>query len=68
MSIRNRDACKCKDCTKRYVGCHAECIDYKKFQESLKSERKERKNNAIFKSVRYGKKNYIDIRKKGKDK
>lgn len=43
MSIRSRDACKCKDCTKRYVGCHAECIDYKKFQESLKSERKERK-------------------------
>ena len=29
------DGCKCcKDCTKRYVGCHGECEEYIAFKDS----------------------------------
>lgn len=28
--------CKCKDCSKRAVGCHVACTDYKEFKEALK--------------------------------
>lgn len=27
--------CKCKDCTKRQVGCHSTCEDYKAFRAEL---------------------------------
>lgn len=27
----------CKDCTKRYVGCHSTCEDYKQFVEKNKA-------------------------------
>lgn len=25
----------CKDCTRRYSGCHSNCEDYKKFRQAL---------------------------------
>ena len=25
--------CKCQGCTKRYVGCHSDCLDYKDFRK-----------------------------------
>ena len=27
----------CKDCEKRYLGCHSECEDYFKYQEEVKA-------------------------------
>lgn len=27
----------CKDCTKRHIGCHSECEEYKQFVEKNKS-------------------------------
>lgn len=29
----------CKDCTKRHVGCHGECADYKSFNENRPKKR-----------------------------
>ena len=31
----NKPATPCKDCTKRQVGCHAQCEDYKAYQDAL---------------------------------
>lgn len=28
----------CKDCTKRHIGCHAHCEDYKAFRKQLDEE------------------------------
>lgn len=30
----------CKDCTKRYVGCHSKCKDYKQFKIENEKKRK----------------------------
>lgn len=30
--------CPCKDCTRRYLTCHAECDDYKRFQTLRRQE------------------------------
>ena len=42
----------CKDCNKRYIGCHSECNNYKKEREQLDKENKERRksiyNNSSF--------------------
>ncbi len=32
----------CKDCTKRYPGCHDHCDDYKKFRDDQNKINKER--------------------------
>lgn len=34
--------CKCKGCTRRQVGCHSTCEDYKEFQEECERIRKNR--------------------------
>ena len=49
---------QCKDCDKRYIGCHSNCDLYKKYKEELElvSDRK-RKNNEFKRARRnYGKK------------
>lgn len=30
--------CPCRDCTRRYLTCHAECDDYKRFQTLRRQE------------------------------
>lgn len=58
----------CMDCTKRYIGCHSECKEYKQFVEKNKAvsrarflesmERRGSKNfekNMIYKIRRNGK-------------
>ena len=41
----------CKDCQKRYVGCHKDCTDYKKFSEEKRQENAARYN---YMSERFG--------------
>lgn len=36
--------CPCKDCARREIGCHAECADYKAFQEYKRKENQNRKD------------------------
>lgn len=41
MIMSNRVKYPCQDCKRRYVGCHAECDDYKKAkaeQDRIKQE------------------------------
>ena len=33
--------CACKDCTKRFVGCHATCTSYAEYRTRVDSARKE---------------------------
>lgn len=33
----------CKDCGKRYLGCHSNCKEYKKFKNKLQHRRDEKK-------------------------
>lgn len=33
--------CKCKDCTKRKVGCHSTCTDYKEWKTNRDQKNKE---------------------------
>lgn len=32
--------CKCKGCTKREVGCHANCADYADYKAKLEEQKK----------------------------
>lgn len=32
--------CACKDCTKRFVGCHATCVDYADFRKEVDTTKK----------------------------
>lgn len=32
--------CACKDCTKRFIGCHATCTDYAEFRKGVDNMRK----------------------------
>ena len=43
---------KCKDCQKRFVGCHSQCKDYQKYREELdKMNEIARKNRAYILSI-----------------
>lgn len=35
--------CECKDCERRYVGCHSQCEDYKQYREQLDRINKQRR-------------------------
>lgn len=35
--------CKCKDCDKRFVGCHANCPDYISFKNALDTFKEKKK-------------------------
>lgn len=39
--------CPCKDCTERHIGCHAECDDYKRWDDEHKEKRSER-HKAVY--------------------
>lgn len=47
----------CKDCEKRYLGCHDHCEEYKKFKEDWDAcrttIRKERKLNNDYNGLKY---------------
>lgn len=34
--------CACKDCTKRFVGCHATCTSYAEYRAEIDRTRKEK--------------------------
>lgn len=44
----------CKECKRRTVKCHAECEEYRKFQEENEKIKKNRKNDAINHSTIFG--------------
>lgn len=48
----------CKDCTKRYVGCHAKCEPYLKAKQIKENENNtvnKQKQNIYFNNRRYNK-------------
>lgn len=48
----------CKDCTKRTIGCHAECKEYLEFQKENERIKKNRKNGTINRSTMFRAKYY----------
>lgn len=49
----------CKGCERRTVKCHAECEEYKKFQEENEKIKKNRRNNTINRSAIFRANYYI---------
>lgn len=49
----------CKGCERRAVKCHAECEEYKKFQEENEKIKKNRRNNTINRSAIFRANYYI---------
>ena len=47
MRSVNDIQCACKGCTKRYVGCHADCAEYKDFVARNEKAKQQRKTEAI---------------------
>lgn len=41
MGYKKSIDCCCKDCTKRIVGCHGKCKDYKEYKEEIDKHKKE---------------------------
>lgn len=41
----------CRGCEKRNTGCHADCREYKKFEEECQEIRKERRKDSINRSL-----------------
>lgn len=35
----NNSSCMCKNCSKRKIGCHSNCKDYKKFRDEIQKEK-----------------------------
>ena len=46
------NVCKCRDCTKRYVGCHSTCIDYKEWKTNKDQKNKETRLSKLARSYR----------------
>ena len=40
--------CACKDCTKRFIGCHATCTDYAEFRKKSENANNNRKRHKVF--------------------
>ena len=40
--------CPCKDCEKRYVGCHSKCSDYKDWSNYDKNKKAEEKRQKAY--------------------
>lgn len=57
----------CKDCTKRYLGCHDKCEEYQSIKNENANERRKIKNeyaiNQIVKDLNFSTKNH-NINKK----
>ena len=43
----NMNLSPCKDCEKRYVGCHSECEQYKEFRVARDEFKKEKEQRNI---------------------
>ena len=41
----------CKNCDRRTVGCHAECMEYREYQKENERIKKNRSNDAINRSA-----------------
>lgn len=37
----------CKDCQKRYVGCHSECEEYQAFRKDYEEQKEKRKQEKL---------------------
>lgn len=37
----------CKDCTKRYVGCHSNCADYAEYKKEVTEQRKQKRKESM---------------------
>ena len=61
--IRITNMKTCKDCKDRYVGCHSNCDDYKKYRERMEEANRLRKYNSTSVSQGWG-----FIRKEGRHK
>lgn len=50
--------CKCIDCTRRDIGCHSRCEDYKKWKAEIDKVRKAMKeaNGYEYRKERYSRK------------
>ena len=53
----------CKDCKDRYVGCHSNCDDYKKYSERLEEANRLRKYDSTVVS-----RGWRFVRKEGRHK
>ncbi len=48
LNINTRSNFSCKDCQKRYVGCHSDCEPYKQFKkETTELRKKIQKHNEM---------------------
>ena len=43
----------CKDCEKRYLGCHSGCPEYKQFKDSIDIARENKRKEQIINSHEY---------------
>lgn len=43
----------CKDCTKRFIGCHSTCEDYKEFGQKLETVRNREKADSLVRHDNY---------------
>lgn len=57
----------CKGCTKRYIGCHAECEDYKKFRAEKDEKNAERYRRRKANQDRYAIMRKTSVIKRCKD-
>lgn len=57
----------CKDCKKRYVGCHGKCEDYAAYRAELDKQREERKTASIVNELNYAAiRKHVNLRAKQK--
>ena len=50
----------CKNCPDRYVGCHSDCADYKKFRKLKDIENQEAREGRLMAKASYSDKEYRD--------
>ena len=43
--------CKCKDCTERYIGCHAKCKSYLEYRNCIETKNKLIRENKKKESI-----------------
>lgn len=44
-----RTATQCRDCSRRYIGCHDRCQTYKDYKQSINKASKQKQDNAEYK-------------------
>lgn len=56
----------CKDCTRRYLGCHSKCPEYKSFRAARDKELEENIKRKGILDVRYDRRKKMPPRSKPK--